>query len=842
MVVARVALVPVDACSSVDDLSVLLSAVGGKAPDPSATDLMIAGDVVDCLASGKGPAVVPDLMAAPNLLRVLWPRLWSTARASLSLRTLFGPEGLDSVSASSIVVVPAELKPRWHGRRLIGQSNGNSGPAGQWFAGNASPRVARVIADNVDRLPGDYAVLDRVARIVERLDRLEAGTGTPGDALVVVRTQEAFAGGLVLSSEDLDILYEALTRFGEVAVGEVRAASLARLDQFADAEGIENALSNWIDLRLAAQSAADVLWILEQAAGESHAPWWRRAVDNGVRAACQRKSPELANAIWDWWQARPDSVPLVARSLEDTSATERWLAASAPSSIEDALVDAITVVCQEREWPTLLSTALGSTRPLVDCVKRIRASLSRPEAALDLLLAKRNASEVIDAAIATWWLPLVERAVKLSLSRPALLAGTVAGEPIPLVARHLLDGGAFPVELVCEDFLGRVFEGAVGSTPNEDCVNILRHLDGRAGCLLLDHPRADELFRFNAELARGGVEEWWRRFLASDCTGRPPSALAAEALQFARTQTRDKPVMLVIGLLRIFPEITEGDFAEWMQHTGYFWESGDHERVAEILLERGWRSATRTLRRSWKRELTLVAWHARELLPWFDGFWNPPEGANESARKDHTPMLGKTMKVLFLAANPGSSNRLALDEEARAITEKVRDSKHRDLVAFRTRWAVRPEDLQQAFLEDEPTVVHFAGHGGGKVGIVLHAADQSAESLVAADTLADLFRVLKKGIRIVVLNACYSEVQAKAIVEQIDFVVGMSDSIGDDAARVFAAAFYRGLSFGQSVRTSFDLGVNELKLCGLSPQDAIPQLYVRAGVTPDVVLVGDASA
>src|SRR5690606_21159234 len=177
-------------------------------------------------------------------------------------------------------------------------------------------------------------------------------------------------------------------------------------------------------------------------------------------------------------------------------------------------------------------------------------------------------------------------------------------------------------------------------------------------------------------------------------------------------------------------------------------------------------------------------------------------------------------KVLFLAANPGSSTRLALDEEARAIEEKVRDSKHRDLVIVRTRWAVRPGDLQQAFLEDEPTVVHFSGHGGGNVGIVLAGADPSEESLVGADALADLFRVLKDGIRVVVLNACFSEVQAKTIVEQIDFVVGMGDSIGDEAARVFSAAFYRGLAFGRTVRSAFELGINDLNLSGLGADDS----------------------
>jgi hypothetical protein len=571
------------------------------------------------------------------------------------------------------------------------QSSGNPGAAAQWIAGNASPRLTRVIGDNIDRLPGDYTVIERVARVVERLDRLDAGIGTPSDALVVIRTQEAFAGGLVLSSDDIELVGRAFTRLNEMSVEEVRAASLAKLDLFSDSADIEDALSQWIEVHLAAQSAADALWIIEQATGESHAPWWRRAVGAGIRAACRLKSREWAEAIWNWWQARSDSVALLANYLENSSATERWLAACAPSEAGDALVDEITVMCREREWPILLTSALGSTRPLIDCVKRLRSTLSHPDAGVDALLAERDASEVIDAAAATWWLPIVDRAVKYTVARPALLARTLSGDAVPLVSRHLSRGGAFPVELVSEDFLGRVFEGAAKPKPAEDCLNIVRHLDRRAGRILLDHPKADDLFGVNAEVAHGGVEEWWGRFLASDATRRPPPSLAAEALQFARDQTRNQPVTLVIGLLRLFPEITEGDFEEWMKHTGFQWEPGDHERMAEILLSRRWSSVTRTFRRSWKRELKLVAWHARGLLSWFDRFWSAPEGANQLARKDLTNMRDKQVKVLFLAANPNSSKRLALDEESRAIEEKVRDAKHRDLIAVQTRWAVRPE-------------------------------------------------------------------------------------------------------------------------------------------------------
>jgi len=195
------------------------------------------------------------------------------------------------------------------------------------------------------------------------------------------------------------------------------------------------------------------------------------------------------------------------------------------------------------------------------------------------------------------------------------------------------------------------------------------------------------------------------------------------------------------------------------------------------------------------------------------------------------------MKISFFASNPLSTSRLSLDEEVRMIEARIRDAKHRDMVSFKTHWAVKPEDLQQVLLEDEPVVVHFSGHGKGAEGIVLHSAYAGMETSLSEETLADLFRVLKDNIRVVVLNACYAEVQAQAIVREIDVVVGMSKGIGDEAARVFAAAFYRGLAFGKSVQTAFDLGLNALRLGNLG-QTEVPRLLVRPGETAsEIVLV-----
>ena len=87
------------------------------------------------------------------------------------------------------------------------------------------------------------------------------------------------------------------------------------------------------------------------------------------------------------------------------------------------------------------------------------------------------------------------------------------------------------------------------------------------------------------------------------------------------------------------------------------------------------------------------------------------------------------------------------------------------------------------------------------------------------------------------LNACYSRNQAELITRHIDCVVGMQQPIGDAAAIIFAASFYRATGFGRSVREAFELGVNALMLEGI-PEDATPDLLTRDGVDAgDVVLV-----
>jgi len=197
--------------------------------------------------------------------------------------------------------------------------------------------------------------------------------------------------------------------------------------------------------------------------------------------------------------------------------------------------------------------------------------------------------------------------------------------------------------------------------------------------------------------------------------------------------------------------------------------------------------------------------------------------------------MAKT-KVLFLAANPIKKNILNLDEEIRAITEKIRMSDHRDSLDLISAWAVRPDDLLQTLNQHKPHVVHFSGHGTSDGEIILQDNNRNPQPVSAA-TLQKLFSTLKDNIRLVVLNACYSKIQAEAITQVIDCAIGMNAPIGDDAAIVFAGALYGAIGFGRSIDQAFEQGKVAVSLHNLKG-DETPQLIPRSGVDPaQIVLV-----
>lgn len=161
---------------------------------------------------------------------------------------------------------------------------------------------------------------------------------------------------------------------------------------------------------------------------------------------------------------------------------------------------------------------------------------------------------------------------------------------------------------------------------------------------------------------------------------------------------------------------------------------------------------------------------------------------------DKLKAIPNEITVLFMASNPEGTSQLRLDEEVRAIQEKIRLSEFRDSIHFESRWAVRSADILQAINETNPTIVHFSGHGAKNGDLVLSNPDGTPK-FVSKEAISMAISTASDTVRLVVFNACFSEHQAKSVVDNIEAAIGMSDSIRDDTAVTFAAQLYSTIGF-----------------------------------------------
>lgn len=199
--------------------------------------------------------------------------------------------------------------------------------------------------------------------------------------------------------------------------------------------------------------------------------------------------------------------------------------------------------------------------------------------------------------------------------------------------------------------------------------------------------------------------------------------------------------------------------------------------------------------------------------------------------------LPQEIVVAFFASDPGRdfTTRLALDEEARSIGEKIRSSQHRDVVKLQTRWAVRPLDILQAINELSPTIVHFSGHGSDQDELVLQD-DRGQPKRISKQAIVQTISVASESVRLVVFNTCFSFNQAQEAVKYVDAAIGMNTTIGDNAARIFSSQLYSSIGFGRSIITAFNQAKAALMM-EIPDEAETPQLYIKEGIIDDDLLL-----
>jgi hypothetical protein len=185
-----------------------------------------------------------------------------------------------------------------------------------------------------------------------------------------------------------------------------------------------------------------------------------------------------------------------------------------------------------------------------------------------------------------------------------------------------------------------------------------------------------------------------------------------------------------------------------------------------------------------------------------------------------TRTVRQSAKILLLTANATHpENHLRLEEELRTIVDSLARARAREHFTWRISPAVTFSRVVHDLDDENPTIVHFSGHGNHEGGIVLRS-DQGHENPVAPELIAGAFAGLRAPPRLVVFATCNSAELARLTSTHVAHAIGFVGEVEDATARKFSEVFYERLASREDFDVPFAFDRAKLATLGSGYGDA----------------------
>lgn len=200
-----------------------------------------------------------------------------------------------------------------------------------------------------------------------------------------------------------------------------------------------------------------------------------------------------------------------------------------------------------------------------------------------------------------------------------------------------------------------------------------------------------------------------------------------------------------------------------------------------------------------------------------------------------TPSINSRIRILFTGVGPKEDTKIPSNLKMRDSFATFQKGDYRHWYELISKTALTAVELQEALLRYLPHIVHFFGHRNQSEAMRFEESP-TEDAFINENALAQLFRIIRDHVQIVIFDACYSRAHAEKLTETIDYVVHISESVSDKPSKTFFESFYRAIAYGRSVEEAFSLARNALDLSFIN-LSTVPALFVRNGTSAAVPLL-----
>lgn len=181
--------------------------------------------------------------------------------------------------------------------------------------------------------------------------------------------------------------------------------------------------------------------------------------------------------------------------------------------------------------------------------------------------------------------------------------------------------------------------------------------------------------------------------------------------------------------------------------------------------------------------------------------------------------------ILFLSANPKNSNRDSREREILKIEHALGNATLKRKEKGENNPLYNPSinqpiattsDISRLLVTVKPYIIQISGFENELSKLILEDSPGSNRNESVKSLILDLFQNNSLDTHCVVLNGCYLETQAREIVQYVDFIIGINQSLSEELVLIYLDEFYFCLGLGRTVTDAHEAGCHRLTLLQLN--------------------------